>query len=865
MAPYRIVKNRGLVAGMLAVLLGLPLTSAQEKSLRPPAIPLVTHTPYFSVWSPTNRLTDSDTIHWTGHAQALTGLVRIDGVAYRVLGNRPRSIPALEQVGFSMQPTRSNYQFASPQVTLTLGFTSPLLCDDLELLARPVTYVTWDLQSRDGKPHEVEVLLIVDGALAVNTDKQTVAAKPESIPGLACVRLGTPDQPVVDTRGDDHRIDWGYAYLAAPASRAIAAAGPVAQLIESFTADGRLPRAAELAPCRVEDGRPSMAVVISLGTIAKASATHLLAYDEVGSILYFGKVLKPYWKRGGATMAGVLTSALKDQADVLRRCDAFDAELTADAQRIGGPCYAALCTLAYRQAIAANGLAADARGAPLFFPKENHSNGCISTVDVLYPQLPQLLLLSPTLAKAILVPPADYSASSQWKYPYAPHDLGQYPHAMGQVYGMKGKDANRMPVEECGNMILSFAAVAQVDGNARFADRWWPQITSWVKYLEQQGFDPENQLCTDDFAGHLAHNANLSIKSIVAIGAYGKLCALRSDAAGAAKYTAMAKEFSTKWIQASDDGQKYRLAFDQPGSWSQKYNLVWDRILDLNIFPADVAEKEMAWYRQALNAYGLPLDSRKTYTKSDWTLWTATLCGPRRDDIDLFSSRLLDAFNEMPQRRPMTDWLETDQAKKVGFTARSVVGGYFMPFLSDKGLWKKYASRDKANPREHIWAPLPQLAEAKIVVALTATTREVWRYTTKKPPAGWAEPSFDDKGWDEGKAGFGTAGTPGADVGTVWKTPDLWLRRAFTLPKDAQGPLVPYVIHDEDTEIWIDGCLAGRMNGYNTEPAAMLRVRTAAQKHLQPGATVIVAVHVSNTKGGQYIDVGFTSLGVKKD
>jgi len=858
------VNRPTLLAAWLYVSLLATVAAAQSPTLRPPAIPLVTHTPYFSVWSPTNRLTDSDTIHWSGHAQPLTGMVRVDGVTYRVLGNQPRSIPALEQVGFAMTPTRSTYQFAGAQVALTLSFTSPLLCDDLDLLARPVTYLTWDLESRDGKPHQVELLVLVDGALAVNTDQQSVVAQPETVTGLRCARLGTPDQPVVDSRGDDHRIDWGYAYLAAPDAGATAGAGPAATLIESFAAHGRLGGAAKFGPCRVAEGRPSVGVAVTLGSTAKASATHLLAYDEVGSILYFGEVLKPYWKRSGATIADLLTRALHEQSEVLRRCAAFDAELTADAQRIGGPCYAALCALAYRQSLAANGLAADAKGAPLSFPKENHSNGCISTVDVLYPQLPQLLLLSPTLAKAILVPPADYSASSQWKYPYAPHDLGQYPHAMGQVYGMRGTDASRMPVEECGNMLLSLAAVAQVDGHARFAERWWPQMTSWVRYLEQQGFDPENQLCTDDFAGHLAHNANLSIKSILAIGAYGKLCALRGEQEAATKYTGMARDFVQKWMQAADDGQKYRLAFDQPGTWSQKYNLVWGQILDLNLFPAQVAQKEMAWYRQVLNAYGLPLDSRKTYTKSDWTLWTATL-GGAREDIHLFSSRLLDAFNEMPQRRPMTDWLETDQAKKVGFTARPVVGGYFMPFLAHKELWRKYASRDKANPQQHVWAPMPELPEATVVVPLTATTREVWRYTTDTPPADWAEPSFNDSPWREGKAGFGTHGTPGADVGTVWNTADIWLRRRFTLPRDVPGPLVPCMIHDEDAEIWIDGCRAGCLTRYTATPEVMRRVASPAQARLQPGATVLVAVHVRNTKAGQYIDVGFASLGVKKD
>src|SRR5438128_5966554 len=182
-----------------------------------------------------------------------------------------------------------------------------------------------------------------------------------------------------------------------------------------------------------------------------------------------------------------------------------------------------------------------------------------------------------------------------------------------------------MPVEETGNMLILLAALAQVDGNANFSAKYWPVLEKWADYLKAKGFDPENQLCTDDFAGHLVHNVNLSAKAICGLGAFARLCEMRGDKAKASELMRLAHEFAERWIKEADDGDHSRLAFDKPGTWSQKYNLVWDRILGLKLFPDSVRRKEMDFYKTKQNTFGLPLDNRKEYTKLDWTLWTATL------------------------------------------------------------------------------------------------------------------------------------------------------------------------------------------------------------------------------------------------
>ena len=330
-----------------------------------------------------------------------------------------------------------------------------------------------------------------------------------------------------------------------------------------------------------------MAFVFDLGQVSAApvSRTLMLAYDDLYSITYFHQRLRPYWRRKGAQAADLLKQSARDYPALQARCQAFDQELMADLTAVGGEKYARIGALAYRQCLAANKLVADANGEPLLFPKENFSNGCIATVDVIYPMDPLFLLFSPTLAKASLATVLNYAASDRWKFPFAPHDLGTYPIANGQVYGGGERtEENQMPVEESGNLLLLTAAIAREEGNARFAARYWPQLTQWAHYLEAKGFDPENQLCTDDFAGHLAHNVNLSMKAIQALAAYGMLCGMQGDKQNSARYHQLALDLSRQWIAAADDGDHTRLAFDRPGTWSQKYNLVWDRILGFDLF-----------------------------------------------------------------------------------------------------------------------------------------------------------------------------------------------------------------------------------------------------------------------------------------
>ncbi len=849
-------------AALAAFLLAITGAGQAAPPFRPPSVPLVASDPYLSIWSPADHLNDAGTQHWTHRPASLVSLIRIDGKAYRLMGYDPADVPAFPQTALKVTPTRSIYDFEDSAVHVTLTFMTADLPHDLNVLARPVTYLTWSVKSVDGRPHQVSLYDSTSSELAVNTPDQTVTWQREAMGPLTALRVGTDAQTLLRPAGDDTRIDWGYAYAVAPTADAKGAAGAAGDLLASYVKSGALPASDDTRkPRAVSDAQPVLAFTFDLGSVGTTPTTrHLMVgYDEIYSIKLAGQKLRPYWRRNGVTPEAMFQTAEKEYPSLVTRCAEFDESLTADATRIGGARYAQIIALAYRECLAANGLAADANGQPLLFTKENTSNGDIATVDVIFPQDPMMILLSPTLAKASIVPVLAYASSPVWKFPNSPHDLGTYPNASAS-----GDPGEAMVVEESGNMLIICDAISQEDGNAKFAGAYWPTLTRWASFLAQYGLDPGDQLCTDDFMGHLAHNANLSVKAIVALGAYADMCKMRGDAAGYAKYSALAKEDASHWITVADangSGKASLLAFDKPNTWSQKYNLVWDQILGLNLFPVSVRDGEVAYYKTVMQPYGVPLDSRTHQTKADWSIWSATLA-TKPADFQALVSPIYDYLNQTSTRDPLADSYMTDDIRSGGMHARPVVGGLFVKMLDDRAVWNKWSQGDKVAAAN--WAPLPAAPAATYLLANSQKSPVSWRYvsTANKPADDWAKPGFDDSAWKTGPAPFANNPPGIIPTGTNWNdTPgDIWIRRTVTLPPGAYKNLAFMVYHDEDVEIYVNGVLAAEDGGYNSSYDA-LEVTPAAAALLKPGATVTLAAHVHQTTGGQGIDIGLASLG----
>ncbi len=638
---------------------------------RPVAVPLITVDPFFSVWSCDDALYGGPTEHWCGKLSPIMAGIFVGNTfysmsAFDVCGKAIRR--RIYQTDLKITPTSSAYTFENELAKVKLTFRTPLLLDRLDIMSRPVSYVEYSIESKCAE--EIRFVFGVSARATVDSKTQMVSFKKTDF-SLSC---GNVVQNPLAQSEDNVMIDWGYLHLCDRSA-----------MVGRFESQSRL----EVLPMNnvynayVDD--PHIFVVKS-----EQSGVVTLAYDEIKPIEYFGVALDECYTEYFNSFGDMAKAAVREYGEIKALCEKFDAELMAEA-REKGENYEKITSLAYRQAIAAHKLVKDTEGNYLFLSKEDDSNGCIGTLDVTYPSIPLFLKYNPELVNGMLRPIIKYAKSEAWEYDFTPHDVGQYPLANGQVYGLRrvelsGSGARysgpstlryekQMPVEEAGNMLLCLAAVKKYSGGSQtLFDDDKELMKQWADYLVKYGYDPENQLCTDDFAGHLARNCNLSLKAILGIAAYAEL-------SGDKSYMDIAREYAKNWekdAKAAHGGT--RLSFDGENGWSLKYNIVWDTMLGYDLFSDEVKKNEIKVYTSHLNRYGVPLDNRSDYTKIDWLMWSTRIYDDK-EYFDAVCQSIVNMINETPDRVPLTDWYYTSTAAFHSFRNRTVVGGLFINLI----------------------------------------------------------------------------------------------------------------------------------------------------------------------------------------
>lgn len=270
--------------------------------------------------------------------------------------------------------------------------------------------------------------------------------------------------------------------------------------------------------------------------------------------------------------------------------------------------------------------------------------------------------------------------------PYAAHDIGShFPNATGHPDGTD----ESMPVEESGNMILMTYAVYLFSGmtETTYLRGHYDTLRRWARYLIDYSLIPASQLSTDDFAGTLANQTNLAIKGIVGLAAMAEISQLLNDTECADYYGQLAKTYYTTWATLAIDPTNTHtlLSYQWRSSWGLLYNIYPALLLNLSVIPHELYEMQCGFYSSVSQVWGVPLDSRHSYTKSDWGMWVAATCGAGVSGSgsgtrELIVDALAGWLNNTETGRPFSDLFETvDMGGTPGieFFGRPVQGGLF--------------------------------------------------------------------------------------------------------------------------------------------------------------------------------------------
>jgi len=610
----------------------------------------------------------------------------------------PAQPEALTQKSVRVYPTRTILEYELPGVLgVTVTTLNTMFPDDLLKMSMPTTTITINVRSLDGKTHSVEAYM---EALASHTvddlDEEVVVNSWKSSTALGA-KVGSTAQNIFGVWGDHVTIDWGYLYLGTEirtSGSATSGASDCDTLHKAFEEKGALPAIEEGHKQPARQGPLAIAVAQSLGSVDANGATvsFVYAYDDVASVYYFGQTQKAYWTTTYSTILNAIDAAFTSYKDDLSRATAFDKKLLTDLAAKGGDKYATICSMAYRQTIAATKVTwnPSAKKAELFL-KEISTNGDMQTADVIFPASPMFLYINSTLLQMLLDPLMRFANNETWNPytdPYCPHQIGVFPVANDTTAAQE-----EMPMENTGNLFLMMLGILQRNGGdvSFYYPHYFKVMTKWADYLMSTLPFPENQLCTDDFMGAIPNNTNLAAKGIIALNAYAELCyAATKDDTCRSKYQTAAIGFAKTWLKEAivDDPTPHSvLSFTLKNTWSTKYNLLWQRLLNMKDTPFpnfdELAEQEVNWYIYKAKDYGTSLDVRNDWSKIDWLSWASALT-KKEENYKIIMDKMYNFLNTSPSRCPFTDLYVVDTGKALGtgsFVARPVVGGFFAKAL----------------------------------------------------------------------------------------------------------------------------------------------------------------------------------------
>lgn len=382
------------------------------------------------------------------------------------------------------------------------------------------------------------------------------------------------------------------------------------------------------------------------------------------------------WKTAYSSAVDAMVAHYDDYATAVSDSSALDSQISTDSTNAGGANLTTITSLAVRQVFGSVAPAVGSEQTYLFM-KEISSDGDTNTGDVVFPATPIFLYLNETLIKLLLDPLYVNQESGLYPNTYAEHDLGVWPNALGYPSG----NDEAMPLEECGNMIIMTLAYAQRSGDTAYLTKHFDKMAQWAGYLVDEALIPANQISTDDFAGSLANQTNLALKGIIALKGMGEIGNLTGNSTAATYYGGVADDYLPQWVgyglNNASDPPHTELDYNDPTSHGVLYNLYADRLLGLNFVYDYIYTIQSNFYPTVVLEYGLPLDTRHTWVKSDWQMFAASIA--EESTRTLLTNLLVKWINETPETGPFGDLFDGTTGGYTGadFTARPVVGGMF--------------------------------------------------------------------------------------------------------------------------------------------------------------------------------------------
>ncbi|KHJ32645.1 putative glutaminase [Erysiphe necator] len=665
------------------------LTISTFSPVKPPAIPLAVNSPYLNVLLADGGKEGGGYLarkwpnFWTGHTVGWAGMIRVDGIVYTWMGI-PGPQP-MTQTAFEYTSTKSIFTFnAEDKVELQATFLSPVTPDDLKRQSLTSTYLNVAIRSLDGAAHDVQLYTDIS-AEWISGDNNSVAQWNfgRTDDNISYHKVFRQTQLLFSEVAD--QAEWGSWYWATRDMVGLTHQSGADEVVRNtFINTGKLENSQDVNYRPIRQNYPVFGFSLDLGSVIESKNT--LFTINLGQELAMqyattsGKVQLPsLWRSYFPIYENAVSFFYNDFDYASSTATNIDNQIATDSITAGGQDYLTITSLSLRQAFGATQLVGD-KSKQYLFMKEISSDGNTQTVDVIYPFYPIIMYLQPSLAKLLLDPLFETQESGLYPKKSSMHDLGShFPNATGYPDGLD----EPQPLEECGNMLIMTLAYSKRANDTSYLDQHYQILKQWTEYLVEFALIPDDQLSTDDFAGHLANQTNLALKGIIGIRAMAEISNLTGHDTDGLNYTSIAQDFISKWqtygVAQESSPPRATLAYGLNDTYVLLYNLYADSLLNLNFVPKYIYDMQSAFYTTAKENYGIPLDSRHKFTKSDWQIWVASISND--DTKNTIISDLARYIRETPTDSGFTDLYDTTTADWAAnithFNSRPVVGGHF--------------------------------------------------------------------------------------------------------------------------------------------------------------------------------------------